>query len=96
MTALQTLNNDVLPFFEEQGCCVEMILSDSREFCRRPDHAYELFLQLGEIEPRTTPGYQKRRKGSEEAGGLGRTGGAGVRPIPSLYTARRHRPQHHR
>lgn len=53
---LQTLNNEVLPFLEEQGCRVETILSDNgREFCGRPDrHPYELFLQLEEIEHRTT------------------------------------------
>jgi len=56
VTAVQTLNNEVLPFFEEQGCRVETILSDNgRESCGRPDrHPYELFLQLEEIEHRTT------------------------------------------
>ena len=54
VTAVQTLNHEVLPFFEEQGCRVETVLSDNgREFCGRSDqHPYELFLQLEEIEHR--------------------------------------------
>jgi len=56
VTAVQTLNNHVLPFFEEKQCRVHTILSDNgREFCGRPDrHPYELFLQLEDIEHRTT------------------------------------------
>jgi transposase InsO family protein len=56
LTAVQVLNNDVLPFFEEHGIPVRTILSDNgREFCGRPDrHPYELFLQLEGIEHRTT------------------------------------------
>lgn len=50
------MNNDVLPFFEEHGIRIHTVLSDNgREFCGRPDqHPYELFLQLEEIEHRTT------------------------------------------
>ena len=56
VTAVQILNNHVLPFFEEHGVKVETILSDNgREFCGREDrHPYELFLQLEEIEHRKT------------------------------------------
>lgn len=56
ITAVQTLNNDVLPTFEAHGARIETILSDNgREFCGRPDrHPYELFLQLEEIDHRTT------------------------------------------
>lgn len=56
LTAVQILNNDVLPFFEEHGIRVRTVLSDNgREYCGRPDqHPYELFLQLEEIEHRTT------------------------------------------
>lgn len=56
VTAVQTLNNDVLPFFEKHGAAVTTVLSDNgREFCGRPDrHPYELFLQLEGIEHRTT------------------------------------------
>ncbi len=63
VTAVQILNNHALPFFEEHGLKVQTILSDpanpsfnGREYCGRPDqHPYELFLQLEEIEHRTTP-----------------------------------------
>lgn len=56
VTAVQILNNDVLPFFEKHGISVRTILSDNgREYCGRPDHhPYELFLQLEGIEHRTT------------------------------------------
>lgn len=56
ITAVQTLNNDVLPFFEKHQVKVENVLSDNgREFCGRADsHPYELFLQLEEINHRKT------------------------------------------
>lgn len=56
VTAVHLLNEDVLPFFEGHDVKVQTILSDNgREFCGRPDHhPYELFLQLEEIEHRTT------------------------------------------
>jgi transposase InsO family protein len=56
VTALQTLNNDVLPTFEAEGAAVEAVLSDNgREFCGREDqHPYELFLQLKGIAHRKT------------------------------------------
>lgn len=56
VTAVQTLNNDVLPFFESHDARITTILSDNgREFCGRKDrHPYELFLQLEQIEHRTT------------------------------------------
>jgi transposase InsO family protein len=56
LTAVQVMHNDVLPFFEEHGVRIRTVLSDNgREFCGRPDqHPYELFLQLEEIEHRTT------------------------------------------
>ena len=56
VTAVQILNNHVLPFFEEQGVKIRTILSDNgREYRSRPDrHPYELFLQLEDIEHRTT------------------------------------------
>ena len=56
LTAVQVLNNDVLPFFDHHGIRVKTVLSDNgREFCGRPDqHPYELFLQLEDIEHRTT------------------------------------------
>ena len=56
VTAVQILNNHVLPFFEERGVKIQTILSDNgREYCGQPDkHPYELFLQLEDIEHRTT------------------------------------------
>ena len=56
VTAIHVMNNDVLPIFEQHGARVTTVLSDNgREFCGRPDrHPYELFLQLEEIEHRTT------------------------------------------
>lgn len=56
VTAVQILNNHALPSFEEHAVKVRTILSDNgREYCGRPDrHPYELFLQLEEIEHRTT------------------------------------------
>ncbi len=56
VTAVQLLNNDVLPTFEAHGVKVDAVLSDTgREFCGREDqHPYELFLQLEGIEHRRT------------------------------------------
>jgi transposase InsO family protein len=56
LTAVQLLNNDVLPTFEADGATIEAVLSDNgREFCGREDrHPYELFLQLEGIEHRRT------------------------------------------
>ena len=56
VTAVHVLNTDVLPFFEQHQARIETVLSDNgREFCGRPDnHPYELFLQLENIEHRTT------------------------------------------
>jgi len=56
VTAVQTLNNDVLPFFEKHNVKIETVLTDNgREFCGRPEkHPFELFLQLEDIEHRTT------------------------------------------
>ena len=56
VTAVQLLNDDVLPAFEAHEAKIEVVLSDNgREFCGRPDqHPYELFLQLEDIQHRTT------------------------------------------
>lgn len=56
VTAVQSLNNDVLPTFEVHGATVEAMLSDNgREFCGREDHhPYELFLQLEGISHKRT------------------------------------------
>lgn len=56
VTAVHLMNNDVISTFEQHSAKIDTVLSDNgREFCGRPDqHPYELFLQLGEIEHRTT------------------------------------------
>ena len=56
VTAAHVLNNDVIPTFEAHQARITTVLSDNgREYCGRPDkHPYELFLQLEEIEHRTT------------------------------------------
>ena len=57
VTAVQILNNHALPFFEGHGLSDPANPSfNGREYCGWPDqHPYELFLQLEEIEHRTTP-----------------------------------------
>ena len=52
VTAADTLNDQVLPFFEEEEVPVLRMLTDrGTEYCGRPDsHPYELFLELNEIE----------------------------------------------
>jgi transposase InsO family protein len=56
LTAVQVLNNDVLPTFEAHNATIDAVLSDNgREFCGREDqHPYELFLQLEGIEHKRT------------------------------------------
>ena len=56
VTAVHLMNRDVLPTFEAARGRIEVVLSDNgREFCARPNrHPYELFLQLEEIDHRTT------------------------------------------
>jgi transposase InsO family protein len=56
VTAVHTMNHDVIPTFEEHNAKIEVVLSDNgREFCGRPDqHPFELYLQLEDIEHRTT------------------------------------------
>jgi transposase InsO family protein len=56
ITAVHLMNNDVIPTFEAHDAKIETVLSDNgREFCGREDrHPYELFLQLEDIDHRTT------------------------------------------
>lgn len=56
VTAVHVLNDKVLPFFEEHQCSIVTILTDNgSEYKGRPDqHPVELFLQLENIEHRTT------------------------------------------
>ncbi len=52
VTAADTLNDRVIPFFEQQNIPVLRVLTDrGTEYCGSPDkHPYELYLQLNEIE----------------------------------------------
>ena len=53
--AVSVLYNDVLPTYKEWGIAVETILTDNgREFCGTDAHPFELFLQLNDLEHRTT------------------------------------------
>jgi transposase InsO family protein len=56
VTAVHVFNDKVLPFFEDHQCAVATVLTDNgREYCGRPDnHPFEIFLQLENIEHRTT------------------------------------------
>ena len=56
VTAVHTLNNDILPFFEKHAVAIQTVLTDNgREYCGRDDrHPFELFLQLEGIVHRTT------------------------------------------
>jgi len=55
--SVHVLNNKVLPFFEDSNCQIVSVLTDNgREYCGRMDqHHFELFLQLENIEHKTTP-----------------------------------------
>lgn len=53
--AATLLHNDVLPFYEQQQLTVHSMLTDNgTEFCGTPEHPYELYLALCEIEHRRT------------------------------------------
>ena len=53
--AVAVLHNQALPFYRERGLAVEAVLTDNgREFCGRDTHPYELYLELNDIEHRTT------------------------------------------
>jgi len=56
VTSADRLYDRVLPFYDALGVPVKVILTDNgREYCGRPDNQpYELFLELGDIEHRTT------------------------------------------
>lgn len=53
--AATLLHNDVLPFYKEHGLSVDAILTDNGpEFCGTPNHPFELYLALNDIEHRRT------------------------------------------
>jgi len=68
VTSADLLYDRVLPFYDALGVPVKAILTDNgREYCGRPDnHPYELFLQLEDIEHRTTKVRSPRTNGFVE------------------------------
>lgn len=53
--AVAVLHNDALPFYRERGLAVKAVLTDNgREFCGKDSHPFEVYLQLNDIEHRTT------------------------------------------
>ncbi len=68
ITSADLLYDRVLPFYDALGVPVKAVLTDNgREYCGRPDnHPYELFLQLEDIEHRTTKVRSPRTNGFVE------------------------------
>ena len=68
ITSAELLYERVLPFYDALGVKVKAVLTDNgREYCGRPDnHPYELFLQLEDIEHRTTKVRSPRTNGFVE------------------------------
>ncbi|MDM8000891.1 MAG: IS481 family transposase, partial [Dehalococcoidia bacterium] len=68
ITAADTLNDQVLPFFEEHNVPVLRMLTDrGSEYCGRLDsHPYELFLELNEIEHTRTKARHPQTNGIVE------------------------------
>jgi len=56
MTAVDVLDDRVLPFYEEHGIQIERALTDNgHEYCGRPvGHPFELYLAIQQIEHRRT------------------------------------------
>jgi len=53
--AVAVLHNDVLPFYQERSIPVSAVLTDNgREFCGKDTHPYELYLELNDIQHRTS------------------------------------------
>jgi len=53
--AVAVLHNEALPFYAERGLKAEHVLTDNaREFCGGESHPYRIYLQLNEIEQRTS------------------------------------------
>jgi transposase InsO family protein len=65
LTAADTLNDRVVPFFEEQKVDILRILTDrGTEFCGRLDkHPYQLYLQLHDIEHTRTKAHHPQTNG---------------------------------
>lgn len=65
ITAADTLNDRVVPFFEEQGIPLMRILTDrGTEFCGKPEHhAYQLYLGIENIDHSRTKAYSPQTNG---------------------------------
>jgi len=65
ITAVDILNDRVLPFYEEKGIEVEHILTDNgREFCGKAlRHPYELYLAINQIKHRNTKVHTPKTNG---------------------------------
>jgi transposase InsO family protein len=68
MTAVDVLDDRVLPFYEEHGVEVEHLLTDNgREYCGRPvGHPFEVYLAIQQIEHRRTHIGSPETNGSSE------------------------------
>jgi transposase InsO family protein len=65
--AATLLYNDVLPFYQEHKLAVSAILTDNGpEFCGTPNHPFELYLSLNDIEHRRTKVRTPRTNGFVE------------------------------
>ena len=65
ITAADTLNDRVVPFFEEQGVPLLRVLTDrGTEFCGKPEHhAYQLYLGIENIDHSRTKAYSPQTNG---------------------------------
>lgn len=68
ITAADTLNDRVLPFFESQGIPLIRILTDrGTEYCGKPEHhAYQLYLGIENIDHTRTKAYSPQTNGIAE------------------------------
>jgi transposase InsO family protein len=65
MTAVDVLDDRVLPFYEEHGVAIGHLLTDNgREYCGRElQHPFELYLAINEIEHRRTQVHSPQTNG---------------------------------
>jgi hypothetical protein len=68
MTAVNVLNDRVLPLYPEHGLTIEPVLTDNqREACGKPpSHPYELYLPIQPLEHRRTPSGSPETDGFRE------------------------------
>lgn len=67
LTAADFLNDKVLPFFDQHNMSVLRTLTDrGTEYCGKPEHAYQLFLHLNDIEHSRTKVRHPQTNGATE------------------------------